>query len=55
MGGFANALALAPWSPEHRACALNIGSDHTVFRMVINQSHGLHEGIYRSWPDKFPA
>lgn len=34
---------------------LNLGSDHAVLDMIVDQSHCLHEGVYGRRADKFPA
>src|SRR5262245_1424965 len=43
------------WSLEILACALNLGSDHALLDMIVDQPHCLHEGIHRRRPDEFPA
>ena len=40
---------------ETLAGALDFGADHTVGDVVVDESHGLHEGIDRGGADEFPA
>ena len=49
------AMASALWSPEILARALNLGSDHAVLNMIVDQPHCLHEGVNRGRSDEFPA
>src|SRR5262249_2621208 len=42
-------------SPEIRARVLDLGSDHAVLDVIVDQPHGLHEGIHRGRSGEFPA
>src|SRR5262249_36336913 len=34
---------------------LDLGADHAVLDMVVDQAHGLHEGVHRGRADQLPA
>src|SRR5215471_14412248 len=45
----------APRADEIVARALDLGSDHTVLDMIVDQPSALHEGIHRGRSDECPA
>lgn len=49
------------WSPlareplELSACTLGVSPNHAIRCVIVDQTHGLHEGVSRSRANKFPA
>src|SRR5258706_9613850 len=50
-----SAIPSAPWPHELPARALDFGSHHTALDVVVDQSHGLHEGVHGRRSDELPA
>ena len=42
-------------APKRPAGPLDTDANHATLEMIVDQAHGLHEGVHRGRADEFPA